>query len=646
MKKLFIVIILLSFICSYAQTIKRLDSLIQVSKKQNNHQLINTLNEISWEFKNSNADSALIYAKKALKTAKIINENRFIAAAYNSVASAFEANSNIDSAEIYHQRSLKIKLKINDSVGVADSYNNLGIIEDIKGNYDLALKNYFKALKIYEEHAKDFEKVPTVLINIGIVYKKQKEYNKVLDYYHRALKIYKKNNFEIGETIVTGNIGSVLINLQEYKQSIQYSEKAKELYSKLGYSRYVPYMLENIGIAKDSLKQYASARTDYLAAISFFENDQNLYELSNTKISLANNYTLTNEFVPAKKELLEALAIINKNGFKEMKVKALRNLSRVYWLTNDLKNAYITQNLYSIEKDSLSEAEKIKTIYELETKYETEKKEKEILSHRANLAEKELHINQKNTQIIGLVVLALVISLLGYVLFNQQKLKTKQLQKEGELKEALAEIESQNKLQEQRLAISRDLHDTIGAQLTFIISSIDNLQYGYKITNEKLTNRLTSITNFTKETIYELRDTIWAMNKNDISLEDLQARISNFIDKGQLFSNGTNFSFITDSSIDEELKFSSLKGMNIYRIIQESINNAVKYAEANTITVCFKNTENGLNVSIKDNGKGFDASSVALGNGLSNMKKRASEIGSILYIESKINEGTTIQFEI
>src|SRR5690606_3006901 len=145
-------------------------------------------------------------------------------------------------------------------------------------------------------------------------------------------------------------------------------------------------------------------------------------------------------------------------------------------------------NKYAIGKDSLFEETKTKLVFDLDKKYQTEKKENEILAQKADIAEKELNLSRKNFQLLGLVILALVISLLGYLVYKQQKLKNQQLQKEGELKEALVKIETQNSLQEQRLTISRDLHDNIGAQLTFIISSIENLQYGFKITNEKLTN--------------------------------------------------------------------------------------------------------------------------------------------------------------
>ena len=80
-------------------------------------------------------------------------------------------------------------------------------------------------------------------------------------------------------------------------------------------------------------------------------------------------------------------------------------------------------------------------------------------------------------------------------------------------------------MQEQRLRISRDLHDNIGSQLTFIISSIDNLKFVTKDVNEKLKDKLSSISSFTSDTIFQLRDTIWAMNKSEITIEDLHARI-------------------------------------------------------------------------------------------------------------------------
>jgi len=280
-------------------------------------------------------------------------------------------------------------------------------------------------------------------------------------------------------------------------------------------------------------------------------------------------------------------------------------------------------------------------IASLTIEFETEKKEKEILQQRAQLAEKELEVKQKNYFIFGSLGLALVLGLIGYLLYNQQKLKNRQLQKESELKTALVKIETQNRLQEQRLRISRDLHDNIGSQLTFIISSIDNLKYGFKDMGEKLSDKLLGISSFTTQTIYELRDTIWAMNKNNITFEDLQSRIINFIDNAKLATEQTNFTFTIDASVHQENTFTSVQGMNIYRIIQEAVNNAIKYANASEVGV-FISEDNGFHFKITDDGIGFKEDQVALGNGINNMKKRARDLSGTLTISSSDKKGTTI----
>ena len=134
--------------------------------------------------------------------------------------------------------------------------------------------------------------------------------------------------------------------------------------------------------------------------------------------------------------------------------------------------------------------------------------------------------------IVGSTISALLL-LIIYLVYKNQKLKNKQQKQEYELTTAISKIETQNKLQEQRLSISRDLHDNIGAQLTFIISSIETLKQAFNITDDKINHKLSSISNFTKETITELRDTIWAMNHAEIDFNEIRSRILSFVDKAQ-----------------------------------------------------------------------------------------------------------------
>ena len=327
-------------------------------------------------------------------------------------------------------------------------------------------------------------------------------------------------------------------------------------------------------------------------------------------------------------------------ALRNQMVTFYKNASETYFRLQNTKkgSAYFLKSFQF--KDSIFSLKNAERMASLETKFKVVDNEKKLAETRANLAESELEVEQKNMMIFGSLGFALVLGLLGYFIYKQQSLKNQQLKKENELKVALTEIETQNKLQEQRLRISRDLHDNIGSQLTFVISSLGNLKY--KLKEGETAEKLTKISGFTTNTIYELRDTIWAMNKNDITFEDLQTRISNFIDQAKIASDKTELSFVINPNINQEYVFSSLQGMNLYRIIQEGINNASKYAKASKISVEISESNQSFQIEIKDNGIGFDIENTEMGNGILNIRKRVKDLNGNVKIASKINNGTSI----
>ncbi|RAJ07980.1 signal transduction histidine kinase [Arenibacter echinorum] len=642
---------ILTILKCYAQQ-KKLDSLLRVSTTQNGELLVGTLNEISWQYRNIHLDSALVYARTALLEAKKTNKKKLYASAYNSIASAYQAKADYDSAIYFHSKSLSINYLKADSIGLADTYNNLGIIEDERGNFETSLEHYFKALRIYGNNATDPGLMPMVLSNIGIVYKKQGEYAKVLDYYQQALELYKKSKNTFGVTVTTGNIGSVMLRLKRFDDATTYALDAAEGYKKLGYHRYVPYMLNNIAVAEDSLGQYGKAEKTYLQAIGMFITDNNDYELTNTRIGFAKNQLGFKRYDIAIAQLDKALEVAQQKDFKEFEVNALQLLSEAYYKKGYIDLAYTTSKAFIIKKDSLFQIAKTKAMLELEAKYQAEKKEKELSEQQLQLVENKLEINKKNNLIYGLLAVAFLLGLIGYLFYSQQRLKNRQLLKENELKTALVQIETQNRLQDQRLRISRDLHDNIGSQLTFIISSIDTLKYGLTTGQDKIKNKLTEIGMFTKTTINELRDTIWAMNKEHITFEDLQYRLDIFMASVTKSSEHIKLNFTVDSDIDPTYTFTAEEGVNLYRIIQEAVNNALKYAYVNselvehTMAVSIHKTIDYFHVEVNDNGVGFNVSEVTLGNGLSNMQKRAVELNSELKLTSMLGQGTSVDFYI
>ena len=379
---------------------------------------------------------------------------------------------------------------------------------------------------------------------------------------------------------------------------------------------------------KDSALYYYKKSAD----IEFLMN--NFSGVSESYNNIAMMLIENKELQDGKKYLDSAYNFSLKSKTSEITLTSLLNYVSYYEKIGDFSKANKKLRNYFTLKDSIQNLKKIKNINELETKYQTAKKEKLLI-------QKEAEAKKRNQLILGLALFSVLIGVIGFLIYRHQKLKNKQQTQAFELKQAINQIETQNKLQSQRLAISKDLHDNIGAQLTFIISSVETAKFAPEVENTKLGNKLTKISDFTKDTIVELRDTIWAMNSNEIGFEDLQSRISNFIEKANDATENINFKFNIGANLNET-KLSSVVGMNIYRTIQEAINNALKYAKATEILVDIQRIDSKINIQITDNGIGFNKNIVADGNGLNNMQKRIEEINGNFEIKSELAKGTKV----
>ncbi|WP_231565527.1 tetratricopeptide repeat protein [Psychroserpens sp. Hel_I_66] len=606
-------------------------------------------NKIAFSYIFNDTDKAIKVIKEGKSLANAANFNFGVTELTNTHGIYMDVMGKPDSASYYFEKALKLSRDNGFKNIESMCVNNLGMFNWNIGNYDKALDYFFQSLKMNED-VNDEKSTGSSLNNIGLIYQEMNLNEKALKYHEKALKVREKYNLENDQIASLNNIGINLKDLGRTNDAISFYKKGIALAQKnnniIDYYR----ILDNLANAYHENDNIDLALETYLKAL---ERPKDYEVDKQSLLSAYNNIAvLYNQMEDPKTALnysKKGFELVKK--FPEIHLKAADlNLTTAesYYMLKDFANARKHKQEFIALKDSIFSESNAKAIANLEIKYETEKKEKEILVQRAVLAEQKLTIQKRDYQIYGLIGLALILGLIGYLFYNQQKLKNKQLQKENELKDALIKIETQNHLQEQRLRISRDLHDNIGAQLTFIISSIDNLKYGFDIKDPKLTDKLETISAFTTATIYELRDTIWAMNKTEIELEDLQSRISNFIDKANLAAEGVNFKFTTNTSEIENLKFSSVEGMNIYRIIQESINNALKYSEAKHIIVDFTRNDarDELLCTITDDGKGFDVEHTFSGNGINNMKKRARDIGADLKIISNSTIGTKVVLKV
>ena len=594
------------------------------------------LNDSAMSLYKNDPQKALLVLEKAVQISEENRDHFQIAKSKNNLGIVYRDLGDFEKAVKLSTESLST----NDSILKASAYNNIGVVNRNLAKYDDALINYLKALDIYRAKQMKSE-MATTFNSIGLVYGYNDINNKAIEYHLKAKEIFETLDNKKGISEVYNNIAIIYANDGDLEKALDYFKYSLQIETTLNDKKGMAESVNNVGAVYYYLSEIDSALVYFRKSLAIEKSIGDMAGISASYNNLANVLIETGRLKDTKTYIDSAMYFAEKSKIAVDIESALHNYSQYYEAKNDTKTALNYFKELSVFRDSLFSVETNKKIAELEIEYQTERKEKEILSQRADIAEQKLELNEKNTQLLGLGVLAVILSLLGYLFYSQQRLKNRQLKKENELKDALLKIETQNRLQEQRLRISRDLHDNIGAQLTFIISSLDNLKYGFKLP-EKLSDKLKSISEFTTTTIYELRDTIWAMNRTDISLEDLQSRISNFIDKADLAAEQIKFKFNSNISDIETFKLTSLQGMNLYRIIQEAINNAIKYSDAKHITIDFNCTEKQVKVNITDDGKGFDLNSTQMGNGINNMKKRALEIKGEVEILSQVNKGTTI----
>lgn len=533
-------------------------------------------------------------------------------------------------------KNVEESAKIHYDLGEAKSYSNLSLVYYYQGKYEKDLAYSLKAIHIFEK-LNDLENLSLEWGELGYRMKKR-NLEKAIQYMQKSKQIAEKNNLQKPLLSIYNNYGVLKEMKVEYDSALFYYEKGLALKQKINDQVGIPYSLNNIAGVFVLRKQFEKAEENYQKALE-------IRKKINDTVGIAENYSYLGDLHLMQKDFKIAIGfyqkstkITDKHKYLGLSQDSYRKISECYENLGEHQNALQNFKKFSAVKDSLINQETNSKIAELEVKFDTNEKEKQLL-------QKQAEVETSRIKFSVAIVFAILASIIGFLFYRQQRLKNKQQHQEFELKSAMTQIESQNKLQEQRLSISRDLHDNIGAQLTFIISSLENTKFGIPNLETAVEKRLDKISDFTRNTIVELRDTIWAMNKADFTMEDLSSRIFNFVEHAQSANQNILFNF----SIDENLKnkkFSSVVGVNLYRTIQESLNNAMKYANASHIVINAEKFQEGLKIEIKDDGKGFDTKNVDVGNGLLNMKKRMEEIGGNFSINSEIGKGTSVNVEL
>lgn len=220
--------------------------------------------------------------------------------------------------------------------------------------------------------------------------------------------------------------------------------------------------------------------------------------------------------------------------------------------------------------------------------------------------------------------LIMLVAFAGFIiLFVQQILKRKYQKK-------LREFELQQYIQQERRRISRDLHDNLGAYAAAIAANVANIKNADEQENslpeQRHTISLRQLKDNSQAIINQLNDTIWALNKEAISLTAVSDRFKVFLHKIQL--NYPRIKISVNESILKDAQFSPANALHLFRILQEAVNNALRHSECSNVIIHFSGNDT-WSISVQDDGKGitFTGMSPIQGNGLKNIQNRSDEAG-------------------
>ncbi|MEP5339516.1 MAG: sensor histidine kinase [Algibacter sp.] len=381
----------------------------------------------------------------------------------------------------------------------------------------------------------------------------------------------------------------------------------------------------------------------YNEVIPYFKERKDYDREFLAKYNLSIQHKETENYKAAINTLISADSIPITEQILENKKILYKALSEYYEKIVDYKKSHLYLQKSNQIKDSIDSNTKIKEISEIQTKYQTAEKEKQLLIEK-----------QKRKQNFNLLIGALVIILFGGItafllqkntrkkqkLAEQEKaLETQKLAtilKEQELVSIDAMIEGQEK---ERQRIANDLHDDLGGLMATV-------KLHFNVLKDKQTPELFDKTNSLLDEAYnKIRGIAHAKNSGVIAKQGLLIAVQNMADKISV-ANKIKVHVI-DHGLENRLE-NSLE-LTLFRIIQELIANVIKHAEATETTIHLTNHKETLNLMIEDNGKGFNPKQITTktsGMGIHSIDKRVEHLNGSMTIESEINKGTSVIIDI
>lgn len=642
--------------------------------------------DMVWDgFLFNDPDSAFVLGLQLQREARERNDPVFVARASELLAAVWYVRGDMRTALLHYDTALAQHKQNHDDDGYADVITNMASMRSALGERDEALELYAEGLAVHER-IKDSLSIANDLNAIGTVHMARGDHARAIDLYARSLKMQEAMKNQRGMATGRANLGVVHVNQGDFQNALIHFQEALRIAEAIDDRHLMGRDLEEVGVCLEELGDTAAAMAHYQRSLAIREalkDDHGSINVRNRIAQLLMFRGLRQQALSLfevtaglaiEQELPRGLAIalVGKGdallamGRSPEALAAAREATKAASDAEDLsaqrdaaeleyrafralgrwKEALEAQSLFMAYNDSLVSEENQRAALRNEYAYAYGKQAiADSVAHVAAVEQEAIKSEQRlarerSRRNMAFALGALfAVALFGF--WQRARLLKRTNARILAAQAKLMESERGREAAEVRTRIARDVHDQLGSDLTklALLSSEARVLAGED--PQALSTLAEDMERVAAEANRSLGDIVWAIDPHHDSLAGLTERVRAHCERMLTWSKMDHTIDCTHRGPDRSLDPATKR--DIYLILREALNNAIKYSNASRINVVLRSDESELSMTVVDNGIGFDAS-VDSGHGLDNMRQRAARIGAAFSIRS--DDGTRVSLDL
>jgi signal transduction histidine kinase len=616
---------------------RKLDSLYKLlSRITDAKQKINISNQIASDLRSTNADSAIALAQNTLELAQKENYELGEGSAMLCLSLANGTKSKYEISYDYAQKALAIAEKIKSDSLKAYCLTAISSYHYNKANFDIALEKALAALKVFEQ-IHDASGVLKSKVLMSQVYQVKDDLKKAEAILQETLALFPKisdNKIKINALHTLANVygmqGKYAAALTLDSAGLQLCEADFANFQKT-------HFYDNMANCYMYSNRYAESEKYFLLCIDIDSSFNNKKQMSDTYLNLGNLMLMQKKYAEAKHYLDHSIVLAAATGYKHGEYGAYLLLSDLYKATGSYEKAFESLQQSTAVKDKIINETTEGKIAELETVYQTEKKEQQLKLQQTE-------IRRKNSLLWGAAILGALLIFTGFSFYRKRQIQNKMdLQAEVMKQQDMATKGIITAEENERKRIAADLHDGVGQMMSAAKMNLSAFENEIQFNNENQKISFEKVINLVDESCKEIRSVSHQMMPNALLKSGLASAVKEFLDKldnrvlkVNLYTEGLNERL--DSNVETVL----------YRVIQECVNNVIKHSGANSLDISLIKDEDGIAATIEDNGKGFDSKDRQKfeGIGLKNIASRIGYLKGTVDFDSTPGRGTLVAIHV